>query len=101
MGDEKINYIPFLALPAEWAIAAGMPKEMVLRRLCEWAVVGAFPPGAFVTLTGDQVDPFDIYMSFRAAETAHGTINLGGYTMHDSRWGLGLLMSALVTAQGV
>jgi DNA-binding winged helix-turn-helix (wHTH) protein len=99
MAKEKINYIPLLTLPVEWGTAAGMPKEMVLRRLCEWAVVGAFPRGAFVTSTGDQIDPFDIYMSFRAGATDEKTVTLGDRTMFGRR--PEILMNVLVAVEDV
>lgn len=44
-----------------------MPAEVVLRRLVDSAVTGGFPAGAFVNATGDEIDPLDIYMSFRFA----------------------------------
>jgi hypothetical protein len=99
--------MPLLALALDWATEAGMPKELVLRRLCEWAVAGAFPEGAFITATGASVKPFDIYMSFRAAADTGGVLNPGihldrvtHYNSND-QWGIHVLSEVLVTAQDI
>ena len=105
MSPEKSRYIPLLALAADWGASAGMPKELVLGRLCKWAMAGAFPEGAFITATGAEVKPFDIYMSFRAAaEDNNGLLNrgidVGGRTYFNAnqRWGVHLLAEVLITA---
>jgi hypothetical protein len=108
MSAERSGYVPLLALAVDWAAAAGMPKELVLRRLCHWAMAGAFPEGAFITVTGAEISPFDIYLSFRAAteETGllgSGGIYLDGYTFcnNNDRWGMHVLAKVIITAPNV
>jgi hypothetical protein len=85
-----------------------MPKELVLRRLCHWAMAGAFPERAFITDTGADVSPFDIYLSFRAVTEntglfGSGGIHLDGWTIYNNneRWGMHVLDKVLVTAPSV
>jgi hypothetical protein len=92
------TYVHFLALPAAWAEQAGMPKEMVLRHLCDWAIGGGFPPGAFVYPSAAPVEPFDIYMSGRAmAEDSPYGRRPGGVSVSSNHWGLALLGQVLLT----
>lgn len=103
---ERATYISFLSLAIEWADVSGMPKEMVLRNMCHWAMAEAFPPGALVQATGKVVDVFDIYMSFRAAtETTplSGGISLNGktYLSPGDRWGMHVLAEVLIGSQDV
>ena len=96
--------IPFLQLVVEWAEASGEPKELVLRRLCEWAVTGAFADGAFVTNIGTKRAPLDIYKSFLAITETEGrddeSITLGGWTRQNAnQWGVHLLAATSVKAQ--
>jgi hypothetical protein len=108
MSAERSCYVSLLALAVDWAAAAGMPKELVLRRLCHWAMAGAFPEGAFITAAGAQISAFDIYLSFRAATEdtglfSSGGIYLDGYTVYNNneRWGMHVLAKALITASNV
>jgi hypothetical protein len=90
--------VHFLALPAAWAEQAGMPKEMVLRHLCDWAIGGGFPPGAFVYPSAAPIEPFDIYMSGRAmAEDSPYGRRPGGVSVSSNHWGLALLGQVLLT----
>ena len=81
MADEAAGYIHLLDLAVDWANAGGLPKEMVLRRLCEWAVMGAFPPGALVDRFGNKIAPLEMLKDFRAAMIDGGSVTLGGWTM--------------------
>jgi hypothetical protein len=108
MSEERSTYIRLLDLAVDWAAAAGMPKELVLRRLCEWAMAGAFPERAFITATGPQVSPFDIYLSFRAVTENDGLFGSGGIYLdgctiynNNERWGMHVLAKVLVTAPSV
>jgi hypothetical protein len=107
MTADRAQYIPFLDLAEQWAAQSGIPREIVLRHQCDWAVASAFPPNAFTTVTGAQIKPFDIYMSFRAAfetkEALGEGIYLDGWTIYNSngRWGLHLLSEVLVPAQDI
>ena len=105
MNARTSTYIPFLSLSSKWAGVSGVPKEMVLRRICEWSVSGAFPDGAFVTASGVQIPPLDIYMSFLAIEASRDgghPIHLDGYTYYDNgRLGLQLLEKVLVIHEHV
>src|SRR5689334_11751038 len=62
------GYVPLLGLVSPWAKQGSVPSAMVLRRICDWGLTDVFPVGAFVTKTGDKVDPFDLYVSCRALE---------------------------------
>lgn len=66
------GFVPLLGLVSPWAKQGSVPSAMVLRRICDWGLTDVFPVGAFVTKTGDEVDPFDLYVSCRALE-ASGT----------------------------
>jgi len=94
------GYVPLLALARHWAAAARVPPEMVLRRLCDWAMVGAFRAGAFVTRRGDPVDPFDMFVSCRAAdEGLGGGVSLGHYKQYGNLQGPELLAGVIVSIQ--
>lgn len=106
MSAERTTYVHFLALAYDWAVEAGMPKELVLRRLCEWAMAGAFPEGAFIKATGTQVAPFDIYMSFRSIEQGVGSLGLGGvvlggWEIFKPGWSIDFLSEVLLSTQDV
>src|ERR1700722_17200623 len=96
------GYVAFLDLLIPWAKEGCVPEAMILRRLCDWAMVGGFPSGAFITVTGDPVDPFDMFMSCRAAENGFGNgVSLGGSTEHNPLWGLQYLVGVIVSIQDV
>lgn len=100
----KQHLIYLLALPEPWAAQSGLPSQTVLRRLTEWTMCGAFPPEVFRTAADIPVDPFDIYMSFRAlSETSGfgGGIHLGGTTYSAGRWGIDILGSALISSSAI
>jgi DNA-binding winged helix-turn-helix (wHTH) protein len=91
--------VSLLALPLPWSAQSGLPKETVLRRLCEWAICGGFPEGAFRDVHDNQIRPFDIYMSHRAIlETSlfSSGVRLGGSTIFNSGWGPEVLQGVLV-----
>jgi DNA-binding winged helix-turn-helix (wHTH) protein len=101
MTTERAQYVRFLALPPQWAAESGLPPEMVLRHLCEWTVVGAFPQGALVTSLGSEVAPLSIFEAFRAI-TNQGEVHLGGWSWHiDPAEGFDRLNGVLVTTQDV
>ena len=81
MADEAAGYIHLLKLAVDWANAGSLPKEMVLRRLCEWAVVGAFPRGALVDRFGTEIAPLEMFKDFKAL-TNSGNVSIGGWGMH-------------------
>lgn len=64
--NELGGYVHLLDLSVDWARRANVPKEIVLRRLIEWAVVEAFPQKTFLTFTGDDVLPVKMLAAFRA-----------------------------------
>src|SRR5947209_3992432 len=106
MKSELSRYIRFPGLALEWALVSGLPPEMILRNICDWAIADGFPSGAFVKTTGAPIDAFDIYMSFRAmTETTllDVGIHLGGWILHNNNglWGSHLLSEVLITAQDV
>ena len=68
------------ALVSLWAKQGAVPRAMILRRLGDWAMAGAFPSGAFLTATGDPADPFDMFMSCRIAQDGLGNgVTLGNF----------------------
>jgi DNA-binding winged helix-turn-helix (wHTH) protein len=100
----KQQFIPLLALPDPWAIRSGLPAETVLRRLTEWAMCAAFPEGAFRNARDVPVDPFDIYMSFRALsenEFFGSAVSLGSSTIFSPRWGIDVLRSVLISSSDI
>jgi len=106
MNGERTKYIRLMDLPLEWARVSGIPPQMVLRNICDWAVADGFPPGAFIDSSGAEIKPFDIYMSFRAATETHALntgISIGGHgTYHNNgTWGVHLLSEALITTRDV
>ena len=92
-------YVPLLRLAEVWASDARLPVAMVLRNLCDWAMMGTFPPAALVTPAGDSVDAFDIFMSGKAA--LFGSFSFEGSEWYSSRWGLDLLANVLVSQSGI
>jgi hypothetical protein len=104
MTATKQQLIPLLALPDPWAARSGLPRETVLRRLSEWAMCGAFPPGAFRNTCDDPIETFDIYMSFRAMAAAlisDAAVSLGSTTIYSPRWGIDLLRSVLISCSDI
>lgn len=96
-----LPHTQLLTLAEAWASEAGVPPEMVLRNLCDWSMVGAFPDDALVTATGDRVDPFDIFMSRKAMSAGLGGVQLDGTETHNPQWGASLLESVIVSEIGV
>jgi DNA-binding winged helix-turn-helix (wHTH) protein len=98
----KEAFIPLLALPLPWSAESGLPKETVLRRLCEWAMCDGFPEGAFRDVHDKKIRPFDIYMSHRAIIEMSlfpgGGVSLGFSTMYNTNWGWEVLDRVLVRA---
>ena len=94
-------YIPLLRLAEVWASDARLPVAMVLRHLCDWIMMEAFPAAALVTSAGDRVDPFDIFMSQKALGGRFGSFSFAGRTFYNSQWGLDLLASVLVSQSGI
>lgn len=62
---ERDSLIPLLNLPKPWALQSGLTPETVLRRLCEWAMVGGFPENAFRDAHDRTIDTYNIYTSYR------------------------------------
>ncbi|MDB5407741.1 MAG: hypothetical protein JWL84_2653 [Rhodospirillales bacterium] len=101
MPDGRSKYIELLNLAAEWAEESGAPMNMVLRHLCEWAVAGGFPEGAFMISTGDEIPPLDVLTAFRLV-AGNGRANIAGYTAHkDPAVEIELLRRVLVPTQAV
>jgi DNA-binding winged helix-turn-helix (wHTH) protein len=96
--------IRLLALPDLWAAQSGLPAETILRRIAEWAMCDAFPAGSFRNRYDIKVEPFDIYMSFRAL-SAHrlsgGAVSLGPTTIFPSRSGLDGLQDVLISGADI
>jgi hypothetical protein len=104
MAVTKQQFIPLLALPDPWATRSGLHREAVLRRLTEWAMCAAFPEGAFRNARDAPVDPFDIYMSFRAIsenESFGSAVSLGSSTIFSPRWGIDVLRSVLISSSDI
>jgi hypothetical protein len=101
MPTEKIQYLPFVHLPLEWAQESGYTPQMVFRHICEWTVAGAFPKGALVTAMGSEVSPLQIFEDFLSFSNG-GWFTVGGWTRHgDPYEALERLKSVLVTKEGV
>lgn len=101
MPDDHSRYLQFTAVAVEWANEAGMPATMVLQRLCEWAVAGGFPEGAFVTATGDTIPPVDLLTSCRLV-IGNGRAKIGEWTAHkDPAVEIDFLNTVLVTSRDV
>jgi hypothetical protein len=97
MPDGHFHYIPLISLVADWGRGSGTPAEMILRNVCEWAVVGGFPVGAFVKSSGEKVMPLDLLTATRAL-TGNGQATIGDLTVHiDPRVAWQLLSSVLIT----
>lgn len=95
------RHFQLLALAEVWASVAGTPPEMVLRNLCDWAMVGAFPDDALVTATGDRVDPFDLFMSRKALSAGLNGVELDGIETHNPKWGASFLQDVFVSEAGL
>lgn len=66
LADERGGYAHLLDLCETWAVEANAPKELILRRVIEWAVEETFPPESLLTYTGDAVSPLKLLTMFRA-----------------------------------
>ena len=96
----KETIVPLLALPAPWSAQSGLPEATVFRRLCEWAMCGAFPENAFRNMHDEPIPTFDIFMSERALREDRtglsSSVRLGNSGMSCPRWGAECLRSALL-----
>jgi DNA-binding winged helix-turn-helix (wHTH) protein len=102
MPADLAGFVAFLALVPPWAAQGGMPPEMVLRRLCDWAMSEAFPPASFVTLSGEPANPFDIFMSGRALGSGLGVgVSLGDNVHYGDQWGANYLAGVVVSIRDV
>jgi hypothetical protein len=99
------SHISLLRLADDWALQADMPMELVLGHLCEWIAASAFSKNALIRATGEKVEAFDIYMSFRkiSAGSTGGGIYIDGWTIRDggARWGAHLLSEVGIDTQEV
>lgn len=96
------QFVPLPDLAESWARETGLTREMMLRRLCDWAVAGGFPDGSFVDISGDKIDTLDIYLSCRSAQADHREMTVGRASYLDGgRLGLRLLAGVLVTTAGI
>lgn len=102
--SERVQFIRFLVLPTLWARQSGLTPEMVLGRLCGWAVAGGFPERAFVNATGAAIDELEIYLSWKgfANPNPSGSVSIGNWTFcQDRTQSLILLNSALVSTDSL
>lgn len=88
MADER-GYACLLDLCRAWAAEANAPKELILRRVIEWAVEGTFPPESFLTVTGDNPLPAKMLAAFRAVYAPPETYGL--HLRHDGLVTIGSL----------
>jgi hypothetical protein len=101
MREDQSRYIQLIALAAEWAQSSGMPINMVLRRLCEWAVAGAFPEGTFVTSGGEKIAPLDLLIAVRVV-IGNGQAPFGDETINtDVDVARDRVTSALLTGHDI
>jgi hypothetical protein len=101
MPDGHSRYIQLMALAGEWAQESGTPPEMVLRRLCEWAVAGGFPDGAFVTSAGERISPLDLLTAVRVV-IGNGQATIGNCIIYMAPSMAGhQLAGALLTVNNV
>ena len=68
---------------ARMGAESGTPPEMVLRRLCDWAVAGGFPDGAFVTSVGERISPLDLLTAVRVV-IGNGQATIGNSIIYMS-----------------
>jgi hypothetical protein len=102
MIDERAGYVRFMALPPEWATEANIPVEMVLRRLSEWAVVGAFPPDAFITRAGTTVSPLEIFKRSMAVINKNSPVVIDQWAYHyDPQESLDFLLDVQVPVDAI
>ena len=77
----------------EWSLQGGEPTPLTLRRICDWAICGAFPDGTFVFPNGEKVDLLDLHRSMRVATGLGAPIN--------GERAIDLLQEAIVSIAGV
>jgi hypothetical protein len=101
MSSDRTVLIPFLRLPEEWAAVSGLTPHMVMRRLCDWVVAGAFPSGSLIDQLGKEVPTLDIYQAYLAVIN-NGQAYVDGTTSYlDSGTCRELLAKLLVTQEGL
>jgi hypothetical protein len=52
-------------LVLDWSKQGGCPLPLTLRRICDWAICGAFPEGTFIFTNGERIDLLDLHRAMR------------------------------------
>jgi hypothetical protein len=100
MGSERALLVPFLTLPPEWAAISGLTPLIVMRRVCEWVVAGAFPDGSLIDPVGKPVPALDIYQAYLTVTNGHAHID-GIISYQNREVSRELIAKLLVTREGV
>ena len=69
------NYRSLRQIVGEWAAQSGELLPVTLRRICDWAICGAFPERTFVFPTGQAVDLLELHRAMRIVTKAGAPIN--------------------------
>src|ERR1700722_5687616 len=69
------KYQPLTTMVAEWSAQSGELEFVILRRICDWAICGEFPDGAFVLPTGQAVDILTLHRAMRSVTRVGAPIN--------------------------
>jgi hypothetical protein len=75
MPHSPLKFKPLDRLTHEWSLQGGEPPPLTLRRICDWAVCGAFPQGTFLFPNGEKVDLLDLHRAMRAVAGLGTSIN--------------------------
>jgi hypothetical protein len=87
------KYKTLSELTVEWSNHAGELPLLTLRRICDWAICDAFPPGTFVTPNGDAIDLLDLHRAMRIVVGIRAPMN--------EEVARGLLFQTMVSKDGI
>ncbi|MET4631209.1 hypothetical protein ABIB83_008270 [Bradyrhizobium sp. I1.8.5] len=62
-------------LTLEWSIQGGEPGALTLRRICDWAICGAFPARTFLFPNGEEIDLLTLHQAMRMSIGLGAPIN--------------------------
>ena len=69
------KYTTLKDVTREWSVQSGELPPLTLRRICDWAICGAFPNGTFFSPTGQTIDILELHRAMRMATGVGAPIN--------------------------
>jgi hypothetical protein len=75
MPDVASKYLPLRNIVSEWSSLSGELPQVILRRICDWAICGGFPTESFRLPNGQAIDLLALHRAMRIAVGISGMMN--------------------------